>query len=245
MGVSILLFRYYRFQFSIYSNERRLTINNKFTKRVPFFYYTKVRKHFTDSTALEVGLELYGRLVNNLRFAEDINLMSETTVGLQKITDQISQQWERFGLVINSGKTKVMTISKEQHDLQLSVNGTQLEQVKEFVYLGGQIAQDGRCESDIKRRIGLTWAVFNKLTNIWNCHNHDKGDQVTGVRINGDFCTDVWLGALDDEKGRWAEGSGRRDVLDPKIYSEYPDYSTSETTTSESEQECRWRQSTE
>ena len=32
----------------------------------------------------EVGLELCGRLVNNLRFADDINLMSETTVGLQK-----------------------------------------------------------------------------------------------------------------------------------------------------------------
>ena len=121
----------------------------------------------------EVGLKLCGRLVNNLRFADDINLMSETTVGLQKITDQISQQGERLGLVINSGKTKVMTISKEQQqqDLRIAVNGNKLEQVKEFVYLGGQISQDGRCESDIKRRIGLTWAVFNKLTNIWNCRN--------------------------------------------------------------------------
>jgi Reverse transcriptase (RNA-dependent DNA polymerase) len=120
----------------------------------------------------EVGLKLRGRLVNNLRFADDINLMSETTVGLQKITDQISQQGERLGLVINSGKTKVMTISKEQQqNLQITINGNKLKQVKEFVYLGGQITQDGRCESDIKRRIVLTWAVFNKLTNIRNCHN--------------------------------------------------------------------------
>ena len=73
--------------------------------------------------------------------------MSETTVGVQKITDQISQQGERLGLVINSGKTKVMMISKEQQqDLQISVNGNKLEQIKEFVYLGGQIPQDGRCE---------------------------------------------------------------------------------------------------
>ena len=70
----------------------------------------------------EVGVELCGRLVNNLRFADDINLMSETIVGLQKITDQISQQGERLGLVINSGKTKVMMISKEQQDLQITVN---------------------------------------------------------------------------------------------------------------------------
>ena len=51
--------------------------------------------------------------------------MSETIDGLQKITDQISQQGERLGLVINSGKTKVMAISKEQQDLQISVKSTQ------------------------------------------------------------------------------------------------------------------------
>lgn len=119
------------------------------------------------------------------RFAENNRLNKSTYAGRKAWT-----------IVANNGtKTKVMTISKEQHDLQLSVNGTQLEQVKEFVYLGGKIAQDGRCESDIKRRIGL-WAALNKLTNIWNCHNHDKGDQVTGVRINGDLYVliDVWLG---------------------------------------------------
>ena len=62
----------------------------------------------------EVGLELSGKLVNNLRFADDINLMSETTEGLQKITDKVSQQGERLGVVINSDTTKVMQISKEQ-----------------------------------------------------------------------------------------------------------------------------------
>ena len=65
-----------------------------------------------------------------------------------------------------------MKTSKDKHqDLQVTVNGTQLEQVKEFVYLGGQIAQDGRSEPDIKRSLGLTWAVFNKLINNWNCRN--------------------------------------------------------------------------
>jgi hypothetical protein len=117
----------------------------------------------------EAGLKLCGRLVNNLRFADDINLMAETTTGLQQITDQVSQQGERLGLVINSGKTKVMAIDKEEPDIKITVNGNDLEQVKEFVYLGGTITHDGRCEADIKRRIGLTYSVFNKLANIWNC----------------------------------------------------------------------------
>ena len=74
----------------------------------------------------EVELELCDRLVNNLRFADDINLMSETTKGLQKITDKISLQRERLGLVISSDKTKATKIRKEQQqDLQITVNGTQ------------------------------------------------------------------------------------------------------------------------
>lgn len=116
----------------------------------------------------EAGLKLCGRLVNNLRFADDINLMSETTNGLQRITDQVSQQGGRLGLVINCSKTKVMAISKEEQDVEITVNGSRLEQVKEFVYLGGQISHDGKCDPDIKRRIGLTHAVFSKLSNIWN-----------------------------------------------------------------------------
>ena len=64
-----------------------------------------------------------------------------------------------------------MKISRQYQDLQITVKGNKLEQAKELVYLGGQISQDRRCESDIRRRIGLTWAVFNKLSNIWNCHN--------------------------------------------------------------------------
>ena len=123
----------------------------------------------------EEGLKLCRRLVNNLRFADDINLMAETTSGLQRITDSVSEQGERLGLVINSSKTKVMAISKEERSLKISIKGQDLEQVKELVYLDGVVSQDGKCEGDIKRRIGLTYAVFNKLANIWNCNRLAMG----------------------------------------------------------------------
>ena len=71
-----------------------------------------------------------------------------------------------------------MAISKEERSLKISVKGQDLEQVKEFVYLGGLVSQDGRCEADIKRRIGLTYAVFNKLANIWNCNRLAMGIKV-------------------------------------------------------------------
>ena len=42
-----------------------------------------------------------------------------------------------------------------------------LEQVTRSVYLGGLIAEDGRCEEDVKRRIGLACAVFGGLGIKW------------------------------------------------------------------------------
>jgi len=47
------------------------------------------------------------------------------------------------------------------------VNGEQLEQVIEFVYLGSTITEDGKCGGDIRKRIGLASGVIGRLSKIW------------------------------------------------------------------------------
>ena len=42
-----------------------------------------------------------------------------------------------------------------------------LEQVTRFVYQGGLITEDGRCEEDVKQRIGLACAAFGRLGKLW------------------------------------------------------------------------------
>ena len=42
-----------------------------------------------------------------------------------------------------------------------------LEQVTRFVYLGELIAEDGLCEEDVKRRIGLACAALGGLGKMW------------------------------------------------------------------------------
>ena len=60
-----------------------------------------------------------------------------------------------------------MAISKEHKDLQIMLNGEQLEQVGEFVYLGSTITEDGKCGADIRKRIGLASGVIGRLSKIW------------------------------------------------------------------------------
>jgi Reverse transcriptase (RNA-dependent DNA polymerase) len=151
-----------------------------------------------------VGLRLCGRLVSNLRFADDINLMATSPDELQAVTDHVNQQSARLGLVINIDKTKTMAVGDEQMKLHIQINGKELEQVKEFVYLGGVISDDGRSIADIRRRIGLTYAAFNKLGNVWNCRSLSTTTKkkvfealIAPILLYGSEC---WTMRKEDEK---------------------------------------------
>ena len=47
------------------------------------------------------------------------------------------------------------------------VDQKQLENVKCFKYLGSMLAEDGRCTWEIKSRIGMAKAAFNKKRNLF------------------------------------------------------------------------------
>ena len=109
-----------------------------------------------------------GMILNNLRFADDIELTADTEVALQELTDRLYGSSRRMGLRIKTGKTKTMTIILEQHeDIQIKLGGEVLERVTKFVYLGGTLTEDGRCTKDI-RRIGLACAAFGKHDKKWS-----------------------------------------------------------------------------
>ena len=76
---------------------------------------------------------MYGKTVNNLRIADDIDLIAELLQDLQQITDKVHQSSKRFGLRINDQKTKVMTIGKSCDRMKVKLEEQELEQVNEFV----------------------------------------------------------------------------------------------------------------
>ena len=82
--------------------------------------------------------------------------------------DKLQEVCKEYNIEINVKKTKVMVISKRENvPCVIKVNGTQLEQVKQYKYLGGLTTEDGRCEKEVKMRT-LQWP--RKLFgNIKNC----------------------------------------------------------------------------
>ena len=59
-------------------------------------------------------------------------------------------------------KTKVMRISRQPSPVTIMIDQKQLESVECFKYLGSVLTSDGRCTCDIKSRIALARAAFNK-----------------------------------------------------------------------------------
>ena len=91
--------------------------------------------------------------VERCKFADDQGMIAGSEVELQKSMDGLNDTALQYGMKINIKKTKVMRVSREGGEVNITINGAKLEQVKSFKYLGYTITDDGRCETEIKCRI--------------------------------------------------------------------------------------------
>ena len=68
---------------------------------------------------------------------------------------------------MNAEKTKVMRISRHPSPVTITIDQKQLENVKCFKYLGSMLKDDGRCTCEIKSRIAMAKAAFNKKKKLF------------------------------------------------------------------------------
>ena len=101
-----------------------------------------------------IGLEYKGgfrigvRVINNLRYADDAVILSETEHEMQHLMDIVVQESEPKGLFLSIAKSYTMVFSKSSSmpTCQSKAHSKPLEQVNSFVYLGSVFTFDGRFE---------------------------------------------------------------------------------------------------
>ncbi|BHF77774.1 hypothetical protein SprV_0602088400 [Sparganum proliferum] len=97
---------------------------------------------------------------------------------MQRGLDPFSAACENFGLVINTEKTTVMpepqpSTAHSQNAPQISVNGTQLQVVKNFPYLGSTLFRTSNIDDDVAHRISKASQAFSRLqSTVWNRWGH-------------------------------------------------------------------------
>ena len=88
-------------------------------------------------------------------------MAKEETV-LQGMIDKLTEIGRCYGMEMNVEKTKVTRISRQPSPVTSMIEQKQLENVECFKYLGSILTNDGRCTCEIKSRIAMAKAAFNK-----------------------------------------------------------------------------------
>ena len=97
----------------------------------------------------QAGIKISRRNINNLRYADDTNLMAESEEELKSLLMKVKEESEKIGLKLNIQKTKIMAPGLIT---SWEIDG---ETVSDFIFGGSKMTADGDCSHEIKRRLLL------------------------------------------------------------------------------------------
>ena len=114
------------------------------------------------------GIQIGGRRVTNLRYADDIILQASSVAELQELVNRLDHVSKIYSLLINTDKTK--TMASDGVSCTISIQGIQLEQVDTFPYLGSMTTEDAECTKEIRARLSKGDAIAASLNKLWKNH---------------------------------------------------------------------------
>ena len=112
----------------------------------------------------QAGIKIAGRNINNLRYADDTNLMAESEEELKTLLMKVKEESEKVGVKLNIQKTIMASspITSWQAN-RWGNNGN-----SDRLYFGGsKITADGDCSHEIKRHLLLGRKVMTNLDSIF------------------------------------------------------------------------------
>ena len=111
----------------------------------------------------QAGIKIARRNINNLRYADDTTLMTESEEELKSLLMKMKEESEKVGLKLNIQKIKTMAsgpITSWQIDRETA------ESEADFILGGSKITADGDCSHEIKRHFLLGRKVMTNLDSI-------------------------------------------------------------------------------
>ena len=90
----------------------------------------------------QAGIKIYGRYINNLRYADDTTALMAESKELKSLLVKVKEENENIGLKLNIQKTKIVApgpITSWQ------IDGKTMGTVANFTSLGSKITADGDC----------------------------------------------------------------------------------------------------
>ena len=115
------------------------------------------------NTGLEeahAGIQIAGRNIKNLRYADDTTLMAESEEELKSLLMKVKEESEKVSLKLSIQKTKIIASSLIT---SWEIDG---ETVTDFIFGGSKITADGDCSHESKRHLLLRRKVMTNVDSI-------------------------------------------------------------------------------
>ena len=93
----------------------------------------------------QAGIEIIGRNINNLRYADDTTLMAESEEELKSLLMEVKEDSEKAGLKLNIKKTKT---TESVPITSWQIDGETVETVRDSIWGCGKITADGDCSHE-------------------------------------------------------------------------------------------------
>ena len=138
----------------------------------------------------QAGIQIAGRNISNLRYADDTTLMAESEEELKNLLMKMKEESEKVGLKLNIQQTKIMASSLIT---SWQIDGETMETVTGFIFLGSKITADGDCSHEIKRCLLLGRKAITNLDSILKGKRHYLVDTGPQSQIYGFSSSHVWM----------------------------------------------------
>ena len=128
-----------------------------------FNFYSECIRRNAGLDEVQAGFKIAGRNINNLRYADDTTLISESEEVLRSLLMKVKEESEKAGLKLNLQKTKIVA------SCPFSITSWQIdgETVANFILGGSKSTADGDCSHEIKRHLLLGRKVMTNLDSIF------------------------------------------------------------------------------
>ena len=108
----------------------------------------------------QAGIKIARRNINNLRYADDTTLMTESEGQLKSLLMKAKEESEKVGLKLNIQETKILASSPIT---SWQIDGGTVETVADFIFWSSKITAGGDFSHEIKRCLLLGRKVMTNL----------------------------------------------------------------------------------
>ena len=107
--------------------------------------------------------------LNNLAtvlYVDDTLLVGSSQHALTRLLAAVAETGGHYGLQLHWGKFQLLSV---RCDFTFSTpEGHDIKKTESIGYLGANLNEDGRVANELGRRLGMAWADFRKLLQLWN-----------------------------------------------------------------------------